>query len=86
MKKIPKMLMVLIHKVYYGLRPKFNKPVPACYKELMEKCWDKDPNKRPSFEEIVYQLKTDHRFFSGNVNKEQFLEYVECTYTSNSMT
>jgi hypothetical protein len=47
-----------------GLRPstlgeKFNneKIVPKEMKELMQQCWDTDPNERPSFEEIVSILE-----------------------------
>ncbi|RIB09274.1 kinase-like domain-containing protein [Gigaspora rosea] len=35
-----------------GLRPKIAENTPKCYEELMKKCWDKDPNKRPTVEEL----------------------------------
>ncbi|RIA92339.1 kinase-like domain-containing protein, partial [Glomus cerebriforme] len=31
-----------------GERPEINENTPKCYKELMEKCWDTDPFKRPT--------------------------------------
>ncbi|RIB04655.1 kinase-like domain-containing protein [Gigaspora rosea] len=34
------------------LRPKILKGTATCYAELLKKCWDKDPNNRPSAIEI----------------------------------
>lgn len=40
---------------------RLNKPsnIPSPYWELMEKCWDNDPNNRPTFDEITEYLKDD---------------------------
>src|SRR6185436_10883528 len=38
--------------IFNGLRPKISKGTPQCYIELMHKCWNKDPAKRPSVEMI----------------------------------
>ncbi|RHZ67393.1 hypothetical protein Glove_301g62 [Diversispora epigaea] len=40
-----------------GLRPKINNNIPQCYIELMEKCWHKDPAKRPNAEMIYIQTE-----------------------------
>ena len=52
------------HYLYYkniveGKR--LNKPsnIPDPYWELIEKCWDTDPYKRPTFDEITEFLKDD---------------------------
>src|SRR6185369_4077699 len=38
--------------IFNGLRLKINKDTPQCYVELMEKCWHKDPSKRPNAKTI----------------------------------
>jgi hypothetical protein len=35
-----------------GERPKIIKEIPQCYIDLMKRCWDKDPLKRPNTSEI----------------------------------
>src|SRR5687767_1990921 len=35
-----------------GKRPEIVKYTPQCYGDLMKKCWDKDPSKRPNASEI----------------------------------
>jgi serine/threonine protein kinase len=35
-----------------GLRPKIPKDIPTTYAELMERCWDDDPKKRPKAFEL----------------------------------
>ncbi|RIB13050.1 kinase-like domain-containing protein [Gigaspora rosea] len=42
----------LMREIFNGLRPFVNEEAPYCYVKLMEQCWDKDPEKRPSAEEI----------------------------------
>ncbi|RIA80640.1 kinase-like domain-containing protein, partial [Glomus cerebriforme] len=36
-----------------GLRPKIVEGTPPVYASLMKRCWDTDPNKRPTAEELV---------------------------------
>ncbi|KAK8896538.1 hypothetical protein M9Y10_014446 [Tritrichomonas musculus] len=50
---------VYMRKIVEGKR--LNKPsnIPDPYWELIEKCWDNDPNKRPTFDEITEYLKDD---------------------------
>lgn len=40
-------------------RPKKRDNIPENYWDLLEKCWDIDSHKRPSFEKIVEILKDD---------------------------
>ncbi|POG70964.1 hypothetical protein GLOIN_2v1612108, partial [Rhizophagus irregularis DAOM 181602=DAOM 197198] len=35
-----------------GERPEIIENTPQCYVDLMKKCWDKNPSKRPSSEEV----------------------------------
>ena len=39
-------------------RPSFPKDIPNEVCELIEECWDKDPTKRPSADEIVKRIDT----------------------------
>ncbi|POG57635.1 kinase-like domain-containing protein, partial [Rhizophagus irregularis DAOM 181602=DAOM 197198] len=36
-----------------GERPGIIKNTPQCYVDLMKKCWDEDPSKRPSANEVL---------------------------------
>src|SRR6266542_1117135 len=40
-----------------GERPKIIENIPQCYIDLMKKCWDKDPLKRPNASEIFNNIK-----------------------------
>ena len=52
----------IIVKILGGERPKIVPGTPKCYEELMKKCWDADPSKRPAandvFDEILGFLVT----------------------------
>ncbi|KAG0608811.1 hypothetical protein M758_8G134600 [Ceratodon purpureus] len=47
----------LKEKVLAGHRPLLPKYCPPKLKALIESCWDKDPNSRPSFAQIIVDLK-----------------------------
>ncbi|GBB89145.1 hypothetical protein RclHR1_15830001 [Rhizophagus clarus] len=40
-----------------GERPKINENTPKCYIDLMKRCWDNDPLKRPSASEVLDIIK-----------------------------
>lgn len=62
-------------------RPKLDSTIPDCYRELIESCWSKDPQERPSFEKIVSILKKDQRFItSSNINKDEYYEFANHKY------
>ncbi|GBC06412.1 hypothetical protein RclHR1_06810001 [Rhizophagus clarus] len=42
----------LIYKIIDGKRPKITTDTPECFIELMKECWDYNPLKRPTIEEI----------------------------------
>lgn len=58
------------------LRPKFKETVPECYRKLIEKCWSDDPRERPTFDEILYHLKTNSDFINEKINKEEYKNYI----------
>ncbi|RIB27271.1 kinase-like domain-containing protein [Gigaspora rosea] len=47
----------LFIEICNGLRPNILKGTATCYAELLKKCWDKDPDKRPSALEIYETIK-----------------------------
>lgn len=64
------------NKVNSKERPEFSFPIPQAYKTLIEKCWSHDPEKRPSFSQIVEQLRTDSGFITEKINVEDYQSYV----------
>ncbi|GBB83583.1 hypothetical protein RclHR1_10290005 [Rhizophagus clarus] len=44
--------VVLIFKILDGKRPKITQDTPECFASLMKKCWDSNPLKRPTIDEI----------------------------------
>ena len=68
----------IIKKVVFDKeRPKIDQNVPSSYRNLIEKCWQEDPNKRPSFDEIVNLLETDPGFILDSVDQDDFFNYVD---------
>ncbi|KAK8860760.1 hypothetical protein M9Y10_012426 [Tritrichomonas musculus] len=57
-------------------RPEFKQPILQCYRELIEKCWSQEPSDRPTFDEILTELKTNPEFITDTVDKDAFFEYV----------
>lgn len=67
----------IFSEVIDGNRPEFYQSLPDCYQQLIEKCWDNDPNERPSFDEIVEHLKSEKEFITDTVNIDEFYAYVK---------
>ena len=55
----------LLKIIYEKVRPQFKYHVKDNIRELIEKCWDDDPNERPSFKEIFEKL--------SNIESDDFL-------------
>lgn len=58
-------------------RPEFKRPIAKCYQQLIEKCWSDDPNERPSFAQIVEELKNNPEFITDTVDKEEYFDYID---------
>lgn len=63
-------------KVKNGYRPEFKTPIGKSYQNLIERCWSQDLNERPTFDQIVEELKNDRGFITENVNKEEYYKYI----------
>jgi serine/threonine protein kinase len=59
----------LIYKILDGERPEITEDTPECYANLMKRCWDSDPKKRPLITEI---RKTFGKWFFKNKSIEIF--------------
>lgn len=63
-----------------GIRPMRQDNIPDCYWELIQKCWQQNPDDRPTFEEIVNILKDDKfalNEFGEETDLNQLHEYQQ---------
>ncbi|KAK8840673.1 hypothetical protein M9Y10_030448 [Tritrichomonas musculus] len=51
--------------------------IPIIYKQLIEKCCSKDPQERPSFLDIVFQLSNDNKFITEDINIDIYNNYLK---------
>jgi len=63
---------MVVHK---NLRPPLSPHIPAVLHALMKSCWDPDPSKRPSFNEIVQLLESARKQVMLNLSID-----TSCTY------
>ena len=68
---------ILSEIVYKKNRPILGDSISVAYKKLIESCWKDDPNERPSFDQIVEELRNNEGFITDDVEKEDFLEYID---------
>ena len=67
----------MLIEIQKGTRPEFKSPIPEAYKNLIEKCWNNDPMKRPTFQEIVENLKNDKKFITEEIDEKQYFDYIK---------
>ena len=48
----------LIYEIIDGKRPEITSDTPECYVNLMKRCWDSNPTKRPSITEICEDVRS----------------------------
>jgi serine/threonine protein kinase len=65
----------------HDLRPNLPTDVNPGMRDLITQCWDRDPDVRPTFDEIVIRLKSTEAVFNGT-NRDVFLKYVHDSETS----
>lgn len=54
-------MQIAYQVVTNGIRPKMDPFVNPAASAIIEKCWEKDPNLRPTFQEVEMLLKTELR-------------------------
>lgn len=79
-KRLANMTSIILDK---GIRPEFNASIPDSYRKLIEKCWSQNPKMRPTFDEIVTELKTNPDFITDKINKEEYQKYINFIEKSN---
>ena len=60
----------LTKKIVKGMRPDIPETMPMNLKDLITKCWDEKPEKRPSFKDILQLLKSQTVTFPGIDNEK----------------
>ena len=79
------------NKVCKGIRPPITKVPSEAYRLLIESCWDKDPESRPSFDEIRSKLKKTPEFITSDIIEEDYRYYCKTldkkvTFDRNTIT
>src|SRR2546430_2147094 len=78
----------LAMSIINGIRPKIVLGTPLEYKELMKKCWDADPLKRPDIDTLWKKIKELHLSYQ-NMPNESFQSEInnnlEANYTSSKI-
>jgi serine/threonine protein kinase len=73
-----------------GERPKIIENTPKCYMELMKKCWNEDPLKRPSVSEVKYVIGNwIFQPISNEINEElenNKMEFINAQIGHNNLT
>ena len=69
---------IILNVAEKGIRPIFETKIPSCYQKLIEDCWEDDPKRRPTFDQIVEILRNDDfalNEYSMNTNIDELHEY-----------
>ena len=67
----------IVNLIREGNRPIFKNSIPDSYKKLIERCWSSDPLERPTFNQILEDLKYNPEYITEKVDLEHYRNYVE---------
>lgn len=66
--------------IYYDVsknkRPSLLFSKSGVFKSLIQRCWAQDPNKRPTFKELITELQ-DKKYITKDVNQDEYMQYVK---------
>ncbi|PKY15944.1 kinase-like protein, partial [Rhizophagus irregularis] len=67
-----------------GVRPKIVSETPLEYKNLMKKCWDADPLKRPDISTLIKIIRKINLYYQSMPDElfQQEIDNLEANYTS----
>ena len=58
-----------------NIRPGFsNIKIANCFRKLIENCWKINPDERPSFDQILNELKSNKDF--KDIGKQEYQDYI----------
>ncbi|KAK8872167.1 hypothetical protein M9Y10_007929 [Tritrichomonas musculus] len=67
----------LMMKITKGDRPLIPETLPKTYKSFIESCWSESPEDRPTFEEIITELKTNNGFLTEiDADEDKFNRFI----------
>jgi serine/threonine protein kinase len=67
----------LVYKIIDGVRPEITEDTPQFYADLMKRCWDPDPKKRPSMQEFYMVCSTwciNNQFDQAEFKRKRLIE------------
>ena len=67
----------LAEAIMGGLRYVIPEEVPEFYASLIQRCWDDNPEKRPSFEEIVNEFEYNDDFMLDGSDAEEVRKFID---------
>ncbi|GES95302.1 kinase-like domain-containing protein [Rhizophagus clarus] len=63
---------VLALNIYNGIRPEINEKIaPKCYIDIMKRCWDPNPDNRPTSIELKDIVESFHNSLNQNFQKKE---------------
>lgn len=65
---------MLWHKILSGSRPPFKDSVPQDFQDLIKRCWDRNPQTRPTFTEII-EMIDNKSLMLPDVDQDEIQEY-----------
>lgn len=71
-----KNMFMIWHKILSGARPPMDERFSEQFKSLIGRCWDRNPDTRPSFAEIIGMIESGELMLDG-VDMEEFNQYKE---------
>ena len=71
-----------MHQLFYNvadkkMRPEFSIKISPAIQNLIESCWNDDPQNRPSFEDIEKMLKINNDFITKEIDEQVYREYIQ---------
>lgn len=67
----------LMSNVMNGVRPEFKTKIPESFKSLIEKCWSHEPFQRPTFDDILLELRENPKYITELYDENEFLNFIE---------
>ena len=70
-------IYLLVKSIIKGDRPKIDQSLNPTYESLIKRCWSNELNERPTFEEIVNELKTNKGFITNEIDESEYIKYID---------